>query len=375
MDHPIVYVEMSKLCRYEMNVSNIEIKSDFRTFLANRDDRTWTDDKNRTWKYYVAMKNSRQRYQLHPFLVDYERDTYSRLVDLYVYYSVCVYLGAQFDIPEITTHAKYVSEFIKGRVTFEETKREIIKNQDIVALINLFVDNTDILVCYNAANSSRGHEIASKDIVVPEANINVYNPRINVIDDSNGDDRFMEDAYVESGDEDNTVDVNLFDNNDNNDEYEFHFVDDLDDVDEMFNENNTNKSFYVATSFSIKSGTEIMTNVNFPHSDSYRRDRHAVSLLLTIGEATSSSFDDMLIVAGNKPAAVYVCPNASTLYDNLTQTLARLHCDLVVENISFKKVNECPVIIIVFDDIRSKPYKGKNVLDIIIEITFGVKEF
>lgn len=346
-----------------MNPDNLEITRDFRAFLANRENRTWTDDKNRTWKYYVADKTAEVD-KPHPFFLNYKRDVYASLVDLYVYYLACGYLAAQFDLPEISAHTRFICDFINGRVILDKAKCDFGKRKDILAFVNLFINNTDIIICYKE-NRARQDKGLSNEIVISDANINVYNPRINVAVD---DEMEVADDIYDDERFDNVIDE-ICDINSTNRNYEFRFVEDLPtfkvgEVDE--------KNLFIATGFAITSNAETMTNVDFPNSDLYRYRRHTVSFVLMISEAMSRSFVEVLEVMGAKTDATYVVPHSSTLRENITTALAKLKCMFLVESIFYKKEKENPIVAIAFDDIKSKPYHG-DLLDIFIQVTFGAK--
>lgn len=368
MDHPIVYIEMSKLCRYEKNYANIEIKSDFRAFLATLNDRTWSDDKNRIWKYYVSSGTTNDKNILHPFLANYKPDVYNSLIDIYVYYLVCVYVGAQLDIPEITLHARHVSDFIKGYSTLEDVSRNV--DGKFLAILNLFVDHTDIIVCYNN-NDKNSNERNGKEIVVSNANVNLYNPKINLIADENnvaGDDDYNDETsseintdyhFNENDDDDDdiySVDGNALD-------YTLKFVEDLSECDA---DSTAAVDSFVAVGFVIRSNAKTILSHNFPNSESYLNDRHNVTLFLMISKDVSRSFEEILQVQGARSNTTYICPYSRTLYAKLSAALSKVNCNFVVDNISSQ--GRYPIV--VFNDIKSKPYDGQ-LLDISIDITYG----
>lgn len=357
--HLIHYVEMSKLCRYRMNEANIELKSDFKIFLANRGNRTWIDEKNRTWKYYLTRRSINSvRNKMHPFVTNYDPGTETGLVDIYVYYLICDYLAKQLQIVKIEEHARIILEYIENR----EERREIWQNLEkigniFLTLINLFVDHTDIIICYNRLNNKNvdNDTTAPTTLVVSNANVDVHNPKINLISNHESDDEYFFDENFSPRDSTTP------------ESFEFRFIDNMDE----FTTRPENDSF-IATGFSIKSFANTLDTLNFPHADSYKHDRHVVTLVVMITEETSKTFEEIFHVSQTRRDASYVFPYPNILYQKLNRALVSSGCNFLVADIVYKNDRGEGLMTIIFDDIKSKPYKGR-VLDIIIEITFGKK--
>lgn len=151
-----------------------------------------------------------------------------------------------------------------------------------------------------------------------------------------------------------------------NDTYAFYFQDNMNFA--TFPSNN--KRIFLATEFSIKSNGHLYDRVKLQHGIVHSHNRHVVTLVLMLSKDTSQTFVEILQVLGGQSDSIYLIAPCKELYNKLTFVLAQLHCPFIVEHIVFKKEKNEPVLLIVFDDIKScKFYKG-DLLDIFIEITF-----
>lgn len=352
---------MSNLCCYKINNYSIEVKDDFKLFLSTRDDNIWTDHKNRVWKYVNARNTitSDVVSNLHPFVTNYDKENFISYINLHVYYLICTYVGTQLNLIDILNHAKNMLDFIMNKITADDIKT-FSYNKPIMKIINLFVDNTKTLICYNR-NETRGKQ-SCNDKEISDSNINIYNPNINILENENND-RNYDDPFIYDDDITKIHNVEL----PLSKTYEFYFIDDISTVSNL----KKRTELFFATAFTIKSNAIVYANVNFFNENLYMNNSHIVTLFFMLSKDSSQSFLEIIQVSGCYNNATYVCLSSGQLYDTITKVLERLHYPFIVEQIVFRKEKNEPVLLIVFDEVKSIKHVNGDLLDITISITFS----
>lgn len=379
MEHVLEYVDLSRLCNHTININNIDVTAAFKTFLSTCPDRIWMDnEKNRIWKYFIAHQSTSHIINtLHPFVVNYKLNDYMSFINLHVYYLVCLYIGMQFNFTELLHYSTNVLNYIDGNVTLKHMEDIAATNGILMKLINMFVNYTDILVCYHKQESN---EPNTATVNASNNTINIYNPHVRVVDansiqkddseDGDKDDDTNGNGTVannrDEDDDDNHFITNDKDLQQTNDptQYEFYFVNDLLTLGTLPND----KRVFVATHFSIKSNGTLYAEAKVPHTTQYTHHRHVVSLMMVLSTG-SNTFVELLQASYCRDNAIYVCIAQQQLYVSLTNVLAKLKCFFIVESITCIQQQSQPMLYIAFDDIKSKTYKG-NIQDIYIDLTF-----
>lgn len=356
--NPVVYMEMSKLCNYKINTSDIEVTPSFRMFLASRENQMWVDSKKRIWKYFTSRKENNDIYgELHPFLTNYKINNNVDYINLHVYYFICTYVGTQFYLIEILNHAENVLKFMKNEICLKDVENGI--NENLLRFINLCIAKTEVIICYNELQLEQ-HALTE---TTPSPNINIYNPKINIIENQEDDSSSPGDFYIDDDDilkngTDPVVEKALI-TLENENGYKFYFIED-DSVPE-----NYEKNVYIATEFSIKSNGIQYAHMRYPNANLYRKNLHTVTFFLMIPERLSTP-EEILQTSTCRNNAVYVHLQSKMLYNEITLVLQQLHCHFIVDNIVLEKNN----LHVIFNDLKFQQYNGP-ILDIEIQIVYG----
>lgn len=348
MENSVVYVEMFKLCNYKVNTDDIDVTLEFKNFLASRENQMWIDSKNRVWKYFLSQKFPNVDEKLHPFLKEFKTNNNNDFINLHVYYFICTYIGTQFYLIDILNHAENVIKFMKNTITIGDIENDILEKKNLLKFINLCMAKTDVIICFNKL------QLEQSDLPeISTPNINIYNPKINIIENEEGD---PDDFYIDD-------DINNSKRNElslNNGD-KFYFLDDMD----ISKVEANNKNVFIATEFLIKSGGKQYAQIKYPHASTYQNASHVVTFFLMISNEMAD-FEEVLYHSNSHEDAIYIYTESNTLFEQITLVLQKLNCHLIVENIVVSK----NTLYIIFNDARFQKYSG-SILDLEIETTFG----